>query len=108
MRKYIAFTLIALFIVLTLFGCSKKANTNQTPDPSYAPNTPKINNEDAITRTPNSIGIFPPVEKEEIKIGVIYNSDPEAVASDSYAHDQGIEEAREVFELKSSQIIKKN
>jgi basic membrane protein A len=107
MRKYIAFTLIALFIVLTLFGCSKKANTNQTPDPSYAPNTPKINNEDAITRTPNSIGIFPPVEKEEIKIGVIYNSDPEAVASDSYAHDQGIEEAREVFELKSSQIIKK-
>ena len=105
-KIYCIYTDCAIYCAYAV-RAQQKANTNQTPDPSYAPNTPKINNEDAITRTPNSIGIFPPGEKEEIKIGVIYNSDPEAVASDSYAHDQGIEEAREVFELKSSQIIKK-
>ncbi|NLB61380.1 MAG: BMP family ABC transporter substrate-binding protein [Clostridiales bacterium] len=107
MKKLIAFVLITIFITVVFWGCNTETVSNQTPNPSADPTTPGINNEDAITRTPNVVGVFPPVASEQVKIGVIYNSDPNEVSSDSYAHDQGIEDVKEAFSLKNSQIIKK-
>lgn len=107
MRKIITFALITVFIAVLIMGCSQETASNETNDPNAAPTTPGINIEDAITRTPNVVGVFPPVESNELKIGVIYDSDPTEVSSDAYAHDQGIQEVKEVFSLKNSQIIKK-
>lgn len=53
-------------------------------------------------------GGFKPVEKDDLKVGVIHIGDPADGSGYSYAHDLGIVEMQKELELKDNQIIRKN
>ena len=53
-------------------------------------------------------GGFKPVEKEDLKVGVIHIGDPADGSGYSYAHDLGIVEMQKELGLEDNQIIRKN
>ncbi len=53
-------------------------------------------------------GGFKPVEKEDLKVGIIHIGDPADGSGYSYAHDLGIVEMQKELGLEDNQIIRKN
>lgn len=51
---------------------------------------------------------FPPIAKEDIKVGVIHITDPGEGSGYTYTHDQGIVKMQKELGLEDSQIVRKN
>ena len=63
------------------------------------------NNDEADTA---ASGLFAPIAKEDIKVGVIHIGDPADGAGYTFAHDQGIVAMQQELGLSDDQIIRKN
>ncbi|MDF2512313.1 MAG: family transporter substrate-binding protein [Herbinix sp.] len=108
-KKLLSFTL-ALTMVFSLTACTAKNATttgDATTDNAAATEgaaTSEGTEETAATAT----GLFAPVAKEDIKVGVIHIGDPADGAGYSFAHDQGIVAMQQALGLTDDQIIRKN
>lgn len=94
MKKKIA--ALMLSAMLTVVGCGQSATPSTTEQPS-APNT----------QAPASTGLFAPVAKEDIKVGVIHLTDPAEGSGYTFTHDQGIVGMQKNLGLRDDQIIRK-
>lgn len=93
-KKIIGCFVAGLFIISSLVGCG-----NQVPD-DYVTND---GYELSAGNTTNAKGI----KKEDIKIGVLYISDPAEGSGYSYTHDLGILGMQSNLDLSNSQIERK-
>lgn len=93
-KKIIGCFVAGLFIISSLVGCG-----NQVPD-DYVTND---GYELSASNTTNAKGI----KKEDIKIGVLYISDPAEGSGYSYTHDLGILGMQSNLDLSNSQIERK-
>ena len=97
LRNCTAFLLVAA--VLT--GCA--SGSTQTPD-DYATNEGYTSTEDSAQATDSGqTGI----SKDDMKVGVLYISDPSEGSGYSYTHDLGIQGMQENLGLNSDQIERK-
>ena len=83
-RKLFALFFCLVVSVSVLGGCA--ADTESTSYDDYVVNTPAELNEQAQTDMVSDVGI----SKEDIKVGVLYISDPAEGSGYSYTHDLGI------------------
>ena len=83
-RKLFALLFCLVVSVSVLGGCA--ADTESTSYDDYVVNTPAELNEQAQTDMVSDVGI----SKEDIKVGVLYISDPAEGSGYSYTHDLGI------------------
>lgn len=105
MRKKIAALVAAVSMMLAvLTGCGNKENT---PD-DYATNAgyESIAQNNAGTAT-GTDGIAQGIPKEDIKVGVLYITDPSEGSGYSYTHDLGIVGMQDNLGLSSDQIVRK-
>lgn len=93
-KKIISCFVAGLFIISGLVGCS-----NQVPD-DY------VTNDGYELSSSNTINIKG-IKKEDIKIGVLYISDPAEGSGYSYTHDLGILGMQSNLDLSDSQIERK-
>ena len=97
LRNCTAFLLMAA--VLT--GCA--SSSTQTPD-DYATNEGYTSTEEAGSATTSGEAN---VSRNDIKVGVLYISDPSEGSGYSYTHDLGIQGMQENLGLNSDQIERK-
>lgn len=104
MRKKIAGILAAVSLVLgMLTGCGNKT---KTPD-DYATNAGYESTAQNKTGTATDTDAAQGIPKEDIKVGVLYISDPAEGSGYSYTHDLGIVGMQDNLGLSSDQIVRK-
>lgn len=106
MKKILAMLLSALLVLAFAAGCSSD-NTASGSGASEA-STDAQGSESSEEESSAAEGLFPPVAKEDIKIGVIHISDPAEGSGYTYTHDQGIVGMQQALGLSDEQIIRKN
>ena len=77
--------------------------SSETPAPASSEAAPASS--EAVSS--EAAGLFAPVSKDEIKIGVIHISDPAEGSGYTYTHDQGIVGMQQNLGLRDDQIIRK-
>jgi basic membrane protein A and related proteins len=104
-KKLLSFTLV-LMMVLSLAACgTTSATSGDATEGDAAATEGATTSEGTETAT---TGLFAPVAKEEIKVGVIHIGDPADGAGYSFAHDQGIVAMQQTLGLSDDQIVRKN
>lgn len=104
MRKKIAGMLAAVSLILgMLTGCGNKT---KTPD-DYATNAGYESTAQNKTGTATDTDVAQGIPKEDIKVGVLYISDPAEGSGYSYTHDLGIVGMQDNLGLSSDQIVRK-
>ena len=104
MRKKIAGILAAVSLILgMLTGCGNKT---KTPD-DYATNAGYESTAQNKTGTATDTDAAQGIPKEDIKVGVLYISDPAEGSGYSYTHDLGIVGMQDNLGLSSDQIVRK-
>ncbi len=103
-KKLLSMMLVSA-MVLTLTACGTKEDG--TKDAGANSDATNGTNTEAPGESDNA-GLFAPVAKEDIVVGVIHIGDPADGAGYSYAHDTGIVEMQESLGLANEQIIRKN
>ena len=104
MRKKIAGILAAVSLILgMLTGCGNKT---KTPD-DYATNAGYESTAQNKTGTATDTDAVQGIPKEDIKVGVLYISDPAEGSGYSYTHDLGIVGMQDNLGLSSDQIVRK-
>lgn len=106
-KKLLSFTLV-LMMMVSLTACGAK---NTTTSGDAAKDDAAVTEgaaKDEGTDTAAATGLFAPVAKEDIKVGVIHIGDPADGAGYSFAHDQGIVAMQQTLGLSDGQIIRKN
>jgi basic membrane protein A len=81
-------------------GCSSTSSNETTTSAADSAT-------DSTAASSDSTGIFDPVAKEDLKIGVLYIGDPAEGSGYTYAHDQGVQKMKETVGLSDDQIIYK-
>ncbi len=104
-KKLLSFTLV-LMMVLSLAACGTTSATSGDATEGEAAGTEGATTSEG-TQTATT-GLFAPVAKEEIKVGVIHIGDPADGAGYSFAHDQGIVAMQQTLGLSDDQIVRKN
>lgn len=99
MKRKLALLLAAAMMLLSACG---GASSSAAPASSEAP--APASSEAASSE---AAGLFAPVSKDEIKIGVIHISDPAEGSGYTYTHDQGIVGMQQNLGLRDDQIIRK-
>ncbi len=113
MKKIISLLLVFVLTMSMVAGCTKKEEApaadeeTAVEEPAEETAEPAEETEEATEETAAE-GLFPPVAKEDIKVGVIHLSDPAEGSGYTYTHDQGIVGMQEALGLDDSQIIRKN
>lgn len=107
MKRKLALLLAAAMMLLSACG---GASSSAAPASSEAP-APASSEEAAPASSKSAsseaAGLFAPVSKDEIKIGVIHISDPAEGSGYTYTHDQGIVGMQQNLGLRDDQIIRK-
>lgn len=99
----------AMLLSLSACGSSKPAETTAAAETTTAAvTTAGETKAEAESKGEAKTGIYPPVAKEDIKVGVIHLSDPAEGSGYSFTHDQGIVGMQKSLGLDDSQIIRKN
>lgn len=106
MKRKLALLLAAAMMLLSACG---GASSSAAPASSEAPAPASSEAAPASSEAASSeaAGLFAPVSKDEIKIGVIHISDPAEGSGYTYTHDQGIVEMQQNLGLRDDQIIRK-
>lgn len=96
-KKALSLLAVGALMVSMLTGCGTKTNEagNVTQTPQGQTET-------------DSKGLFAPIAKDQVKVGVIHIGNPEEGSGYSYTHDIGIQEMQETLGLGDAQIIRKN
>ncbi len=106
-KKLLSFTLV-LMMMVSLTACGAKNTTTSGDAAKDDATVTEGAAKDEGTDTAAATGLFAPVAKEEIKVGVIHIGDPADGAGYSFAHDQGIVAMQQTLGLSDGQIIRKN
>lgn len=106
MKRKLALLLAAAMMLLSACG---GASSSAAPASSEAPAPASSEAAPASSKSASSeaAGLFAPVSKDEIKIGVIHISDPAEGSGYTYTHDQGIVGMQQNLGLRDDQIIRK-
>lgn len=92
MKKWICLLLAVLMVSIGLTGCGMDIGTEP----------------DSQTAADVHTGLYPPVSKRHIKIGVLYANTPSAYTGYTDLHELGVQEMQQNFGLSDDQIIRKN
>lgn len=106
MKRKLALLLAAAMMLLSACGgasSSAAPASSETPAPASSEAAPASS--EAVSS--EAAGLFAPVSKDEIKIGVIHISDPAEGSGYTYTHDQGIVGMQQNLGLRDDQIIRK-
>ena len=106
MKRKLALLLGAAMMLLSACGgasSSAAPASSETPAPASSEAAPASS--EAVSS--EAAGLFAPVSKDEIKIGVIHISDPAEGSGYTYTHDQGIVGMQQNLGLRDDQIIRK-
>ena len=106
MKRKLALLLAAAMMLLSACGgasSSAAPASSETPAPASSEAAPASS--EAVSS--EAAGLFAPVSKDEIKIGVIHISDPAEGSGYTYSHDQGIVGMQQNLGLRDDQIIRK-
>ncbi len=111
-KKLSSLALVAVMVLsLAACGTTDKGNATTTSG-TKATDTPAPTQaaaEEASTGDSEATsGLFAPIAKEDIKVGVIHIGDPADGAGYTFAHDQGIIAMQQALSLSDDQIIRKN
>jgi basic membrane protein A len=114
MNKKVFALLLCTALLLTACSGASSAAPPAAPAPaapapapsSSAPaaSTPAVS---SAAPAPAPSGLFPPVDKEKIKVGVIHITDPAEGAGYTYTHDMGIVGMQKALGLRDDQIVRK-
>ena len=104
-RKLALLRAAAMMLLSACGGASSSAApaSSETPAPASSEAAPASS--EAVSS--EAAGLFAPVSKDEIKIGVIHISDPAEGSGYTYTHDQGIVGMQQNLGLRDDQIIRK-
>ena len=111
MKKILAMLLSVLLVLAFAAGCSSDNAASGSSDASEAQSSDAPSSSEAESsdgESSSTEGLFPPVAKEDIKVGVIHISDPAEGSGYTYTHDQGIVGMQKALGLSDEQIIRKN
>ncbi|MBC8533041.1 BMP family ABC transporter substrate-binding protein [Yeguia hominis] len=111
MKKILAMLLSVLLVLAFAAGCSSDNAASGSSDASEAQSSDAQSSSEAESsdgESSSTEGLFPPVAKEDIKVGVIHISDPAEGSGYTYTHDQGIVGMQKALGLSDEQIIRKN
>lgn len=106
MKRKLALLLAAAMMLLSACGgasSSAAPASSETPAPASSEAAPASSK----SASSEASGLFAPVSKDEIKIGVIHISDPAEGSGYTYTHDQGIVGMQQNLGLRDDQIIRK-
>lgn len=106
MKRKLALLLAAAMMLLSACGgasSSAAPASSETPAPASSEAAPASSE----AASSEAAGLFAPVSKDEIKIGVIHISDPAEGSGYTYTHDQGIVGMQQNLGLRDDQIIRK-
>ncbi|MCI6025824.1 MAG: BMP family ABC transporter substrate-binding protein [Oscillospiraceae bacterium] len=107
MKRKLALLLAAAMMLLSACGgasSSAAPASSETPAPASSEEAAPASSKSASSE---AAGLFAPVSKDEIKIGVIHISDPAEGSGYTYTHDQGIVGMQQNLGLRDDQIIRK-
>lgn len=107
MKRKLALLLAAAMMLLSACGgasSSAAPASSEAPAPASSEEAAPASSEAASSE---AAGLFAPVSKDEIKIGVIHISDPAEGSGYTYTHDQGIVGMQQNLGLRDDQIIRK-
>lgn len=91
--------MVSLLVLTMVTGCGTK---NGTTDPTSGQAGDSSNGEN------KGDGLFAPIAKKDIKIGVLHITDPAEGSGYTYTHDIGIQGMQKNIGLEDSQIVRKN
>lgn len=100
MKKALSLLMTLVLGAAMITGCGKKEE-KITSEPTKAASQEG-------TESTAKKGLYPPIAKEDIIVGVIHISDPAEGAGYTYTHDLGIQGMQKALGLSDSQIIRKN
>ncbi len=110
MKKLVSILLVAV-MMLSLVACGNTAD-NKADTEDSANESDSANNDEAAgdgeEGNSEATGLFAPIAKEDILVGVIHITDPAEGSGYTYTHDQGIVGMQTALGLEDSQIIRKN
>lgn len=102
--KKIAYFIAILFLISNMTGCKRKT---VTPD-DYATNSGyEISEENSVNTNITQANTTQDINKENIKVGVLFISDPAEGSGYSYTHDLGILGMQDNLGLSDQQIERK-
>ncbi len=107
MFKKLLSLIVVASMVLSFAACGTKETTTETTATDTAADATAAPAETAAADT-TAAGLFAPIAKENIKVGVIHIGDPADGAGYTFAHDQGIVAMQQNLALADTQIIRKN
>ena len=94
--------MVSALVVTMVTGCGTKNDGTTTTEPTTAPT-----NETSGDET-KADGLFAPIAKEDIKVGVLHITDPAEGSGYTYTHDIGIQGMQKNLGLADNQIVRKN
>lgn len=106
-KKILSFSLV-LMMILSLTACGTKSATTGDATTEEPAATEGAATSESAEETATTTGLFAPVAKEDIKVGVIHIGDPADGAGYTFAHDQGIVAMQQALGLSDDQIVRKN
>ncbi|WP_066715718.1 BMP family ABC transporter substrate-binding protein [Clostridium sp. Marseille-P299] len=101
-KKLLSLLMVSALVVTMVTGCGTKNDGTTTTEPTTAPT-----NETSGDKT-KADGLFAPIAKEDIKVGVLHITDPAEGSGYTYTHDIGIQGMQKNLGLADNQIVRKN
>lgn len=98
-KKLLSLLMVSLLVLTMVTGCGTK---NGTTDPTSGQAGDSSNGEN------KGDGLFAPIKKEDIKVGVLHITDPAEGSGYTYTHDIGIQGMQKSLGLADNQIVRKN
>jgi basic membrane protein A len=110
MFKKLLSLIVVAAMVLSFTACGTKEATTDTTTDTTANTAAEATAAPAKTAGADTAaaGLFAPIAKENIKVGVIHIGDPADGAGYTFAHDQGIVAMQQNLGLTDAQVIRKN
>ena len=98
-KKLLSLLMVSALVLTMVTGCGTK---NGTTDPTSGQAGDSSNGEN------KGDGLFAPIKKEDIKVGVLHITDPAEGSGYTYTHDIGIQGMQKSLGLADNQIVRKN
>lgn len=98
-KKLLSLLMVSALVLIMVTGCGTK---NGTTDPTSGQAGDSSNGEN------KGDGLFAPIKKEDIKVGVLHITDPAEGSGYTYTHDIGIQGMQKSLGLADNQIVRKN
>lgn len=119
MKKKLCLLLVVILCMTSMFACAKKEDDKKSTEKPAEKTESKTEGktEDKTEgktegtdepTTENVKGLYDPIAKEDIKVGVIHITNPAEGSGYTYTHDTGIVAMQKELGLNDNQIVRKN